>query len=396
MADDQVTVTARCLCKTHVYETTVPRSSLPLLGDACHCNSCRHARGSMYLVTTKWPNPKQELAALHKYAFGPNLDEYSCATCGTPMFCLGTKPGAEPSVILGCLDNTPGLVKYDRHIFVGDTKDGGATAWLRENPLDGGVCKRFRGWDEEARGPVEELPQEWPAPSGSTATAHADPVAGQKLASPERTPVWCHCRGVDLVLRSAVDMAARPTEELPLWVEPTTCKYLASTECCDSCRLAFGCDLVNWTFPPLSHIAFADGGAGAFPKTVSELKERVDAKDPRMGTLKYYQSSPDVERYFCSRCAASVFYTVHDRPDMVDLAVGLLEHPDGARAEGLLAWNFGEVFWQADVAGGWREGFAKKVEAESEEWRIKGGIPKGWRRVIREENRRKAEEAKQQ
>jgi hypothetical protein len=189
-------------------------------------------------------------------------------------------------------------------------------------------------------------------------------------------------------------MAARPTEDLMPYINPSTCKYHTTIECCDSCRLAFGCDLVNWTFPPLSHLEFTD--RTPFPKTVSELKERTDAGDPKLGTLKYYQSSPDVERYFCSRCSASVFYVVHDRPDMVDLAVGLLDHPDGARAESLLSWNYGEVFWQADAAGGWREEFAKSLEGQCEEWRARRGYPKSPPRVLREEKKAREEEEKQQ
>lgn len=44
----------------------------------------------------------------------------------------------------------------------------------------------------------------------------------------------------------------------------------------------------------------------------------------------------------------------------VDIAAGLLEHPSGARAKGLLSWHYGgRASWMEDVAGGWRESFVK-------------------------------------
>ncbi|KAK1573327.1 uncharacterized protein LY79DRAFT_568849 [Colletotrichum navitas] len=87
-------------------------------------------------------------------------------------------------------------------------------------------------------------------------------------------------------------------------------------------------------------------------------------------TLAVYNSSTDVERYSCSTCFADVFYAVHDREDMIDIAIGLLDHPDGARAEGLLAWSYGKVGWEADVAGGWRDELVGSVKTLSKEWAV--------------------------
>jgi len=70
----------------------------------------------------------------------------------------------------------------------------------------------------------------------------------------------------------------------------------------------------------------------------------------------------------------------------VDVAVGLLDAPDGARAESFLSWGLGGPFsWMEDTKGGWREGFMQRVRAEAEEWRIGRGYPKSWRRLAMEE-----------
>jgi hypothetical protein len=67
------------------------------------------------------------------------------------------------------------------------------------------------------------------------------------------------------------------------------------------------------------------------------------------GTLKAYQSSPDVTRYHCGVCGASVFFTCEDRTDLVDVAVGLLDAPEGARAESWLEWRMNRLSFREDA-----------------------------------------------
>lgn len=389
MAEDTITLTARCLCKANVFTAAIQSSTLPLKASCCHCNSCRHVTGALCFVDVEWPKADETLSALQKYSFSSRKDIFFCATCSSPMFCRGTTPGETLRVATGVLENGSDLVEYAQHTFVGDTLDGGASMWLRKNHRDGTAIKRWKARSDENKVPNAELAPDWPQSEAFPAPASE--------AFPSTTPIRCHCGGVNLVLRNAVDLKSVPIQELPWYVDPVSFKYLASTDVCDSCRLSFGSDLINWTFAGLDHIDFppsVDGtptgsSMGAFPRTVSALKKAVSAaeRDPRLGTLALYQSSPEVERYFCRRCAAFVFYAVDERPDMVDIAVGLLEHPSGARAEGLLSWNYGGwASWMEDVAGGWREGFVKGVLEECEEWRIQRGYPKCWRRVIWEQS----------
>jgi hypothetical protein len=168
-------------------------------------------------------------------------------------------------------------------------------------------------------------------------------------------------------------------EEMPWFVDPVTHKLLAGMDCCDSCRIWVGSEMMNWTFTLLKHISFA--GQPAFSNT-AELKAAADAAptDPKLGTLKYYASSTDVQRYFCGRCSASVFYAVDDRPEIVDIAMGLLASPDGARAESVTSWAWGGRFsHEQDMVGTWREGMLHAVKKDSEQWRIARGYPKSWR-----------------
>jgi len=43
-------------------------------------------------------------------------------------------------------------------------------------------------------------------------------------------------------------------------------------------------------------------------------------------------------RYFCGKCGASCFWVGDARPELIDVAVGLLTATSGARAETWLKW----------------------------------------------------------
>jgi hypothetical protein len=199
--------------------------------------------------------------------------------------------------------------------------------------------------------------------------------------------IRCHCQGVDLKwYRGAYE--GTPKEDLPWFIDPITLKPLASFCACNSCRISSGVEIFNWTFGELKFISFtimeAPHDEFSFRSTW-ELKACVDAGDPSVGTLTYYASSKDVQRYFCSRCSACVFYAVDDRPEIVDIAIGVLHAPDDESVAGYLSWSFGEVGGKDDSQGGWRHDIITGVEEEAEEWRVRRGYPKSWRREAKEE-----------
>ena len=138
---------------------------------------------------------------------------------------------------------------------------------------------------------------------------------------------------------------------------------------CDSCRLQFGHDIVHWACVELKNLSHA--GGGSLPRTTAELKAAVDVGDSVVGTLAYYRSSPGVQRYFCKVCSTSVFYACDDITEAVRSEIGLLEAPDGARAEGYLSWSLGDNLTGInDTKGGWRGELMRRVQADAEEFEI--------------------------
>lgn len=392
-AEGSVQLRAQCLCKAHTFTTEVSRSSLPLKATCCHCTSCRHNTGALYTSDAEWPGDGDEIAkaSLQKYIFTKSVTVLFCGTCSSPMFYLQKPQDPEEpvtyGVFTGVLANDSGdIVRFTDHMFLGDTIDGGASPWLRNVNEGGRPARLWEGRIEKS----EELSHDWPPVSSLTNSI---------LAEVDEIPIRCRCKGVNLVLRRPdKDLETGQAADLAGFVDPVTNKNAAAFDACDSCRLSSGMDLFYWAFAKLRHIAFPShlrGGRGEFPESTLELKASVSAshdRDPRFGTLTYYSSSSDVQRYFCSVCSACVFYAVDDRPDIIDVAVGLLESQDGARAETFLCWALGgEVGWREDVMGGWRESLVKGVETEAENWRIQRGYPKNWRRAEADEAKKRGD-----
>ena len=372
-------VTAECLCKANTFTTKVPTSELPIPAYACHCTSCRHSTGALYSIDSRWPEPRDKVdtTKLKSYAFSEKITILFCGTCSTPLF---FESASGLGIFTGALKNHDAdLVKISDHIFVGDTVDGGATMWLRKPNPDGKEVPRY-----EKRDGAEPYPYDWPANST---------LAGYEAKRESETiPFWCHCKGVDFLIHRG-NYESKAADELPWFIDPKTKKPLASFDACDSCRLQSGIDIFHWTFVELANIYLAASNGGTRPtvKNTQELKAAVDAGDASIGTLGYYKSSPDVQRYFCKVCSATVFYAADDRPEIVDAAVGLLDAADGARAESFVSWAFGgRSSWVDDTKGGWREGLLKRVEVEADEWRINRDYPKNWRRVEKEAKEGKA------
>ena len=352
---------------------------------------------------------------------------FFCPTCSSPLFVKDSSHSSSSSssstttaqddeqdkywVPTGVLDQrgndddataTPKLkMDWGIQVFVGDTVDGGASNWFLGAEKEEG--KRWLGAGGESER-VSEAGEYWPAGLenlGGTARGLKEEKGHVRLK--------CHCGGVDLVIKAGEaqrefeQLSVGPGKEkekgegtpgnvLPWFVDPVTHKSLATLDGCDSCRIWSGVEVFNWTFYMLKHVGFGtvegegeEGAGEGFPTDTKELQAAIDrGSDKRFGTLAYYASSPDVQRYHCGRCSAAVFYALDRRPDMVDVAVGLLHSPDGARAETMLTWELGgPIGWRGDMAGTWREDLLNMVEKGSESWRVKRGYPQSWRRTAK-------------
>lgn len=256
------------------------------------------------------------------------------------------------------------VIELTKHIYVEDTLDGGASVWLRRPCTGDKEIPRFR----ERFG---EIPWDWPQALGL-----AERAGKQEQ---DFIPIWCHCKGIKLFLHRG-NYASKDREELLWFIDPQTNKPPVSFDVCDSCRLQFGTDIVHWKFADLANVTHTDGGV--FPKTVAELKAAVDVGETMLGTLAYYQSSPNVQRYFCKVCSTSASCVCDDMPKVVKVAVGLLGASDGARAEGSLSWSFGDTpTGLSDTRGGWRERLIKSAQADAEKFRIARDYPKSCTRL---------------
>ena len=365
------TLVAHCLCKAHEFKAEIPRSSLPLDATSCHCDSCRRVSGALYTSCALWPGDKHAIqeSSLHTYAFSKVLTIHFCGTCSSPMFWQIQGDGSDNityKVFTGVLKNidVPNLVQFSHQMFLGDTRDGGASLWLHKPNESGVPAKLWVGQKEES----QEIDEGWLFPGAS-------PSVNAKTALDE-VHFRCHCKGIDLILRNAArEYKGTDRSALPWFVAPTH-KCIAGFDVCNSCRLQSGVDIFHWTFSFLRCVAFPqtpDALQRSFPETSSELQKAVSVqgkdRDPGFGTLTCYASSPDVQRYFCNRCGACVFYCVDDRPEIVDVAMGLLDAPCGARAEEFVSWTYDKKFsWRECVIGGWREGHINAVQSEVKTW----------------------------
>lgn len=268
-----------------------------------------------------------------------------------------TRPLLVATGVLNNISIEAEVVRWAYMGFVGDTLDGGASPWLKRINASGPALKCFK---YETRGDaVEELADDW-QPQRHT------PGVNERQ---DTVPIRCKCQGVHFVLhRNEYDGVK--DEDLEWNVDPATRKIKAEFCGCNSCRLQGGTDVYYWTYSDMKDISFPDNADKVdFPSHMDGLSALVDDHDPRIGSLTYYQSSPKVRRYFCGACSTTIFYATQKRPHLIDIAVGVLEAKDGARAESMLFWTFEQgVEFKEDANGGWREGVIERIEKAAVEY----------------------------
>jgi len=342
------TVNVICLCGKNT-ETLQLDSQLPVQVAWCSCNICRYSTGVLHSSRILLTSKPRAVDNLTKYNSSPKSSRYFCTTCGSHMFVHLTKDDSW-SVCSGVIDHVVGreqvsclsLEKILQHVFVGDTKDGGLAVCLAD--FDGHSVPLFSQGPEgasfemalEARSmSPRSLPKPGPSgfPVGATGIAGSAKVADQLDAR-------CHCGGVnfsitrpnaaskqcmspwpDLLVPYHSSSSENP-QDIKWWLRANESKYLAGTCACRSCRLGSGVPIQSWAFIPKANIFQANGN----PLTYD------------MGTLRQIESSKDCFREFCNACGATVFWHCRERPDIVDVSVGLLRAEEGSRAESWLQW----------------------------------------------------------
>ncbi|KAF2871342.1 Mss4-like protein [Massariosphaeria phaeospora] len=330
----ELTITCFCGAATHTF--SVPFSSLPLSTHLCNCNISRRISGSLLTSYVNIPNysPNPDLSALTPYKSSKTLTRHFCSTCGTHMYLEYSEDGHfEAATGTLQMESTDGIVDFQSHMWIEDTRDGGASQFITH--INGRKLTRYL----QAPEPSVDIPLEW-----KTASATDTHITGAQTIH-----AHCHCNGVEFYItppNSSSRNAESPWPDLlvpyhtsnsdnlhnhPWWLSRHD-RFLAGTCACNSCRRASGFDITFWAFIPTMHITQDVSGTLPF------------SRRPYWGTMKTYQSSEDATRTFCGTCGANVFWD--GRESLIDVAVGLLDAESGARAEELLAWWPGRVSFE--------------------------------------------------
>lgn len=344
---DRATITVACHCQNNRYSFKVDWEELPYKPHLCSCNISRRISGVLF--TSYVPVPKRNAApeqtSLTAYKSSDLLNRHFCSTCGTHMFLEYSDGHWE--VATGLVSDADEILQYQGHMWIADTKDGGASAWI-EN-IGSKTCSR---WSQGVQS--RELPKGWKT---SISTKQQAKATSSKLHA------RCHCGDVEFFI-------TRPNEEslkaqspfpdsivaiehgkpsdnpdnIPWWISKDGRRYAASNCSCTSCRLLSGFDVVQWAFVPRTNIEGTNG----------ESAEQI-------GSIKTYESSQGVTRSFCKGCGANVFWEGQFRPSILDVAVGILDSDNGARADDWLDWitsrvSFREEAHHVDLIEGLEQG----------------------------------------
>lgn len=344
MGDDEktsATAKIRCWCgqASATQKMTGPTS-------ICHCSICRYTTGVLFLSALKLHEKPPFVNQLKRYDSTEKVSRYFCPTCGTHVMFQEIKSG-KWGVCSGAvdqiLDGGNAIEDIKSHEFVGDTIDGGLAICL--TAAGGKAVELFR------QGPDE------PALNVSSYLSSVESTAGSladRIDVSERLNASCHCGGVqyritqpnedswrcsspwpDLIKPSQSGHSTND-EDIKWWLTDNGTKYLAGTCACRSCRLATGVPIQTWAFVPRANIQKLDGSAWDF----------------KGGSLQRYDSAPGVYREFCGVCGATAFWHCDERPDLIDVSVGLLRASEGARAEKWLKWYPGRVSFREDALEG--------------------------------------------
>lgn len=319
-SQELIKLTISCACNRITGSCDVPCQSIPLAMVLCHCNTCRHSSGVLSVSHVSVPSGSSHLQINGQPCCyrTPFQTRYFCGDCGCSIYQKMKKSGTV-ELCTGALE-TAGFVEMNEHIFVADTIDGGLSEWIRapntnetqheRNHLGGAISSKI---SESLQGSSRMI----------------DHLRG-----------YCHCRGVQFTISRPDEIpsisnvpwpdlimpyhskSSENTDDEKWWLRANGTKYLAGTCACNSCRLGSGYDIQTWAFIPKANINLLDG----------------EGLNYAMGTLRQYESSDGIYREFCKICGATVFWHSGNRPDIVDVSVGLLDSARGARAEDWLEW----------------------------------------------------------
>ncbi|KIX97189.1 uncharacterized protein Z520_07303 [Fonsecaea multimorphosa CBS 102226] len=322
----QPSITATCLCGAISYALPTDQR-LPVDSVVCHCSDCRYVTGALYLSSPQLPaGPPQDIlkASVH-YDSSSTRRRWFCGNCGSHMFVQEIGGEERRWWVLGGVLEQTGLesraqntTRVTHHNFVTDTGDGALVAKMIR--LGG---REVQCWEKGA----------YTSRQVSEVELREMSLVGERKPGiqSESLEAKCHCEGVNIrITRPNFDSLKLQQRYLPEQEN----KYVAGLCTCRSCRLATGVSFQPWAYIPPVNIFLADTG-----KMVRFGAEGEQEDSNGVTTLRHIWSSEDTCRSFCGRCGATVFYWHNNRPEVVDVSVGVLRSQDGAMARNWLSWR---------------------------------------------------------
>lgn len=335
MTANETSIIATCHCKKHTFAIQVPSNSLPLPAQICHCTQCRHATGNICVQGVPLPSTvNTDMSGLSRYALSTKLSIHFCGTCGSKLFFNDhtADAGKGLTVFAGALDKVDDVIKFEKHIYISDTLDGGAANWL---PRIGSV--ELKQYGERSN----ELP-----PRAVTLDADELPDTTTAEGEAKTLELKCLCGGVQAVISRPHLLNPKGTEMTEIFWLDTNDRFRALVCVCESCRKGVGGAFLGLGYVPSACIK-QTGGA---------------AFDLNAGTLKAYRSSEGATRYFCKACGAFAFFVGNanlvrrdqskggnGNEGLIGIGMGLLHSSAGAQANDWFIWRTHKIAFEGDT-----------------------------------------------
>ncbi len=328
-ASPSQTLQFACLCRKNWGHIKFASPDTPRIGSLCHCYICRHITGSLCSsAISKSTTPFTiEYGGTGPRGFLSMWAAYTavvfCSHCGSILSWQNEMEVL--AIYTGILRDPKGTIDFQDQCCVLETGDGGLSNWLDLPKRTSCPIPRGLGSKEQE---VMVLPREEP---DTRASCYCRNICFQ-ITPPNVSSTSPSSPFSDLIVPYHSGPSTNSADE-KWWLRANGTKYFAGTCACQSCRLASGNDIQTWAFVPKVNIRKSNG----------------EPFDFSMAQLKRYESSKGVYRRFCSGCGAIVFWHDETRPELIDVAVGLLAAGSGARAEELLEWATERVSFQEDA-----------------------------------------------
>jgi hypothetical protein len=345
MPPNSKTLTASCHCKSTHFTITLPTTALPLKVHICHCNVCRYTHGTPCIFHATLPAgiapqfiAPSSIDKLTAYNHAESQGtRYFCSTCGCQIGDIGHDDGIWVISTSIFTEPNDGLWEIQSNEFTKSSADGGLSAIVS--------CIDER-----------QLEIVNPEVSSNTTEATERDVTNAVEAVSEELRAECHCGGVQFsISRPSKEFLTSPASKGWILAQDTS-KWLTSLDLCDDCRLVNGSNVIAWMFVAKDHIS---------PLPPGNLI---------IGSSKSYESSEDVLRTFCGTCGATVFYSCAERPEIVDVAVGILRAPEGVMVENWALWRAGRIGSAHDGLE-YDPGFSRALIEGMKVWGRRKGMP---------------------